>query len=119
MVATTINPARLLTVVVPTLNEAANIAWVLGRMPVEVDEIILGRRPFPPTGTVEGRAPRLRPEPGPGQPTPRGARGAAVLTGDGPWPPATIVIMIDADGSMDPAEIPALGRRIGSRVPTW
>jgi len=31
----------LLTVVVPTLNEEANIAWVLDRMPREVDEIIL------------------------------------------------------------------------------
>ena len=92
------------TVIVPTLNEARNLPHVLPRIPVWVHEVILvdgGSE----DGTVEvaqrlvpghprrrrrsarARAPRCRPGSGP-------ARG-------------DIIVTLDADGSTDPAEIPA------------
>ena len=92
------------TVVVPTLNEEANIAWVLRRMPRDVDEIILVDG-CSTDRTVEV-ARRVRPDlvlvsqPAKG-------KGAALLTGMG-MATGDIVVMIDADGSMDPAEIPAM-----------
>lgn len=91
------------TVVIPTLNEERNISWVLEYLPPMVDEVIL----------VDGRsvdrtvevALEIRPDivvvrettPGKGAAL-RAAFAAA--TGD-------IVVMLDADCSMDPAEIPA------------
>lgn len=91
------------SVIIPTLNEAQNLPWVLGRMPEMVDEIlIIDGRSTDGTAMV---ARRLRPEvrvileerPGKGVALNRGFREA---TGD-------IVVTIDADGSMDPDEIPA------------
>jgi glycosyltransferase involved in cell wall biosynthesis len=94
------SPARI-SVVIPAKNEARNIGWVLERIPSWVDEVVLvdGRSH---DGTVEvSRA--LRPdivvvrddEPG---------KGAALRAG---FAAATghYVVMIDADGSMDPGEI--------------
>jgi glycosyltransferase involved in cell wall biosynthesis len=96
------------TVVVPTLNEERNVAWVLGRIPDSVDEIVL----------VDGRstdrtievALAVRPDvvvvrestPGKGAAL-RAAFAAA--TGD-------VIVMLDADGSMTPAEIPEFVARI-------
>ena len=90
-----------LSVVVPAKNEARNIGWVLERIPASVDEIVL----------VDGRstdrtievARAIRPDivvvqddkPGKGAAL---RAGFAAATGD-------FVVMIDADGSMDPAEI--------------
>ena len=90
-----------ISVVVPTLNEARNIAWVLENMPLEVDEVVL----------VDGRsadrtievALAIRPDavvviddtPGKGCAI---RRGIETATGD-------FVVMLDADGSMDPREI--------------
>jgi glycosyltransferase involved in cell wall biosynthesis len=89
------------SVVVPALNEQENIAWVLHRMPVVVDEVVLvdGRsvdrtretaRAVRPdivviTQNARGKGEALR-------------AGFAAASGD-------IIVMIDADGSMDPAEI--------------
>lgn len=90
-----------LSVVVPAKNEARNIGWVLERIPRDVDEVVL----------VDGRstdrtievARAIRPdivvvrddEPGKGAAL---RAGFAAATGD-------FVVMLDADGSMDPGEI--------------
>jgi glycosyltransferase involved in cell wall biosynthesis len=94
----------LLTVIVPTLNEEANIAWVLGRLPKEVDEIILVDGCS--TDRTVAAARQVRPDLVLVSQPARG-KGAALLTGMG-MATGDIVIMIDADGSMDPAEIPAM-----------
>jgi glycosyltransferase involved in cell wall biosynthesis len=89
------------SVVVPALNEQRNIAWVLHRMPAIVDEVVL----------VDGRsvdqtrqtARAIRPDVVVVTQNARGKGealrvGFAAAKGD-------IIVMIDADGSMDPAEI--------------
>jgi glycosyltransferase involved in cell wall biosynthesis len=89
------------SVVIPTLNEERNVAWVLERLPEMVDEVILvdGRST---DRTVEiARAVRpdiqvvLETEPGKGAAL---RAGFAAARGD-------YIVMIDADGSMDPSEI--------------
>jgi len=89
------------TVVVPTLNEAQNIAWVLERIPTWVDEVVLVDG-FSTDGTVEvARA--VRPDIVVVNQRGRG-KGAALRTG---FETATgdYIVAIDADGSMEPAEI--------------
>ncbi len=91
------------SVVVPTLNEVDNVVLVLPRIPWWVDEVVLVDGGST-DGTVEA-ARAVRPDlrvivdetPG---------KGAALRTG---WRQARgdIVVTIDADGSTDPAEIPA------------
>lgn len=90
------------SVVIPALNEARNLPWLADRMPRNVAEIVLvdGRSV---DDTVEV-AQRLWPEVRVVAQTRRGkgnalACGFHAATGD-------IVVMIDADGSMDPGEIP-------------
>jgi hypothetical protein len=89
------------SVVIPARNEARNIAWVLQHIPLDVDEIVL----------VDGRSTDLtiqvaltiRPDtvvvlddtPGKGCAI---RKGIETATGD-------FVVMLDADGSMDPREI--------------
>ena len=93
---------RSISVVIPALNEAANLPHVLIRLPACVDEVIL----------VDGNsiddtiavARSLRPDVRVVQQDRRGkgnalACGFAAATGD-------IIVMLDADGSNDPAEIP-------------
>jgi glycosyltransferase involved in cell wall biosynthesis len=90
------------SVVVPTLNEARNLPYVLGRMPPDVHEVIV----------VDGHsvddtlavARRLRPDVHIVMQTRTGkgnalACGFAAASGD-------IIVMVDADGSADPGEIP-------------
>jgi glycosyltransferase involved in cell wall biosynthesis len=92
------------SVVIPTLNEARNLPWVLSRLPVEVDEVVLvdGHSTDETVAVARAGHARMRIV---AQPL-RG-KGAALIaglhaaTGD-------IVVMIDADGSMDPVEIPGL-----------
>ncbi|MBA2630215.1 MAG: glycosyltransferase family 2 protein [Thermoleophilaceae bacterium] len=94
-------PRSRISVVIPTKDEASNVAWVLERVPSYVDEVILvdGQST---DGTVEvARAvcPELtlvvEPRPGKGAAL---RAGFAAATGD-------IVVMLDADGSMDPGDI--------------
>ena len=94
--------SKRVTAVIPAMNEAENLPHVLTRLPAIVDEVIL----------VDGHsvddtvavAQRLRPDIRVVTQTARGkgnalACGFAVATGD-------IIVMLDADGSTDPAEIP-------------
>jgi len=89
------------SVVIPTLNEARNIAHVLPKLPAGVDQVVLVDGGST-DGTVEV-ARRLRPDMVIIQQTRRGkgnalACGFAAATGD-------IIVMMDADGSTHPAEI--------------
>lgn len=104
----TVRPRWRVSVVIPAMNEARNIAWVLGRLPASVDEVVLvdGNST---DGTVE-IARRIRPDiVVTGQDSPgKGAAlraGFARATGDA-------VVMIDADGSMEPAEIDSFVERL-------
>jgi glycosyltransferase involved in cell wall biosynthesis len=89
------------SVVVPALNEQRNIAWVLQRMPAIVDEVVL----------VDGRSVDQTAQ------TARAVRPDVVVVTQNAWgkgealrvgfaaASGDIIVMIDADGSMDPAEI--------------
>ena len=102
------------TVVVPAMNEAGNLPHVFASLPRWVDEIILvdGHRP-----TTRSRWPAACAR----HPHRARSRHAARAT---PWPAASppprgdIIVMIDADGSTDPAEIPAFVERARSPAPT-
>lgn len=89
------------SLVIPARNEARNIAWVLEQIPASVDEIILvdGDSTDATLTTALSYRPDIRvvQQEGPG-------KGSALRTG---FRAATcdIVVMIDADGSMMPAEI--------------
>jgi len=90
------------SVVIPTLNEAANLPHVFSRLPEHLHEVILvdGRST---DGTV-AVARRIRPDVRVVRQARRGKGdalgcGFAAATGD-------VVVMLDADGSTDPAEIP-------------
>lgn len=90
------------SVVIPTLNEALNLPHVLERMPTWIDELVIvdGRST---DGTVEV-AKELWDDPVIVKETKPGKglalrRGFEAATGD-------VIVMIDADGSMDPQEIP-------------
>jgi glycosyltransferase involved in cell wall biosynthesis len=89
------------SVVIPTLNEAMNLPWVLRRMPAYVDEVVIvDGRSLDSTVDV-ARALRLdvvvvaEPRPGKGNAV---RAGFAAASGD-------IIVMLDGDGSMDPQEI--------------
>ncbi len=95
------DPVATVSVVIPTLNEAANLPHVLPDIPRWVKEIVLVDGGST-DGTIEA-AKELRDDlviiedltPGKGHALRRGFDAA---TGD-------IIVMIDADGSMDPAEM--------------
>jgi glycosyltransferase involved in cell wall biosynthesis len=93
-------PERV-SVIIPTLNEAENIGWVLERLPAYVHEVVLvdGRS----TDDTVARAQAVRPNIKVVLETAKG-KGAALRAG---FAAATgdLVVMIDADCSMEPAEI--------------
>lgn len=97
------DPALTISVVIPTFNEAQNLPYVLPRIPALVHEVVLVDG-FSADDTVE-IAQRLRPDIRIVMQQGRG-KGAALRTG---FAVATgsIIVMLDADGSTDPAEIPA------------
>jgi glycosyltransferase involved in cell wall biosynthesis len=91
-----------ISVVIPTLNEASNLPHVLTRLPDIVDEVVLvdGHSIDDTIAVAQAIRPDIRivlqVETGKGNAL---ACGFAAATGD-------IIVMIDADGSNDPAEIP-------------
>jgi len=96
-------PAPRVSVVIPTLNEARNLPYVFERLPEGLFEVVLVDG-HSTDGTVEV-ARELRPDIRVVRQTRRGkgnalACGFAACRGD-------IIVMIDADGSTDPREIPA------------
>jgi glycosyltransferase involved in cell wall biosynthesis len=91
-----------ISVVIPTLNEAANLPHVFARLPDCIDELIVVDGLS--TDDSVGVALRLRPDARVILQERRGkgnalACGFAAATGN-------IIVMLDADGSTDPAEIP-------------
>ena len=94
--------APSVTVVVPTLNEAANLPHVFARIPADTDEVIIVDGHSTDDTVAVGRM--LRPDVRVLMQEGRGkgdalACGFAAARGE-------IIVMIDADGSTDPAEIP-------------
>jgi glycosyltransferase involved in cell wall biosynthesis len=93
--------ARTISVVVPAMNEERNIAWVLERIPSYVDEILLvdGHSTDDTVRIARQVRPDIRVVPQRGC-----GKGAAMRTG---FEDAVgdYVVVLDADGSMDPAEI--------------
>ena len=91
------------SVVIPTLNEAENIGHVLDRLPDGLHEVILvdGKSK---DGTIEvavAARPDIRVFTQPGRGKGDALRtGFAAVTGN-------LIVMLDADGSADPAEIPS------------
>jgi hypothetical protein len=92
---------RTVTAVIPTLNEERNIAWVIERIPRVVDEVVIVDGHSVDRTVEMARAARpdvvVVPQEGRG-------KGSALRTafaaarGD-------YIVVLDADGSMDPAEI--------------
>jgi glycosyltransferase involved in cell wall biosynthesis len=90
------------SVIIPALNEERNLPFVAERMPVDVDEIVFVDGDSRDNTAMVARD--LWPDGVHIRQTRRGkgnalACGFAVASGD-------IIVMIDADGSTDPAEIP-------------
>jgi len=89
------------SVIIPTLNEEQNIAWVLDRLPPDVDEVVIvdGRSTDSTIETALAVRPDARVvlEPRPG-------KGAALRAGFDAAR-GDYVVMLDADGSMNPGEI--------------
>src|ERR1700690_2352080 len=100
--ATATRSAASISVVIPALDEAANLPHVLARIPAIVDEVILVDG-HSRDGTIDV-ARTIRPDVRVVLQDGRGkgnalACGFAAATGD-------IIVMLDADASNDPAEIP-------------
>jgi glycosyltransferase involved in cell wall biosynthesis len=90
------------TLVIPAMNEAANIAWVLEQVPACVDEVILVDGNSTDATLVTARFYRPDVRVVNQQGTGKGdALRAGFLAASG-----DVIVMIDADGSMSPGEIP-------------
>ena len=97
-------PEPTISVVIPTLNEAANLPHVLTRIPPSVSEVIVVDGHSIDDTVVVARSilpdARILLQSGRGKGNAL-ACGFAAATGE-------IIVMLDADGSTDPAEIPDL-----------
>jgi glycosyltransferase involved in cell wall biosynthesis len=95
-------PSRIeVSVVVPALNEEHNIGWVLGRIPEFVDEVILVDGGSTDDTVAVSRA--LRPDIRVATQD-RPGKGAALRAGFAAAR-GEVIVMIDADRSMDPSEM--------------
>lgn len=94
---------RSVTVLIPAKNEAGNIAWVLRNMPPSVDEVVLVDGNSTDRTVEVARA--IRPDIVVVNERARG-KGAAMRTGFAVARGAYVVVM-DADGSMHPADVDA------------
>lgn len=95
-------PSRVrVSVVIPAMNEERNIGWVLERLPAVVDEVILvdGDSVDETVSVSRAICPDIRVV---GQE--RRGKGAALRAGFAAAR-GDVIVMIDADRSMDPAEI--------------
>lgn len=92
-----------ISVVVPTVNEAANLPYVLPRIPDWVHEVILvdGESTDGTVDVARVLLPSLRVIE-----QPRNGKGQALIAGI-TASTGEVVVTLDADGSADPAEIPA------------
>jgi glycosyltransferase involved in cell wall biosynthesis len=99
-----------ISVIIPTLNEAGNLAYVLNTIPQWVDEVIIvdGRS----LDDTERVAKVLRPDARIVMQMSRG-KGAALRAGLDAAK-GEILIVMDADGSMDGSEIEAFREALGS-----
>jgi hypothetical protein len=94
-------PCGRVSVVIPAKNEAKNLAWVLLRMPPYVSEVILvdGESTDGTVAIATAALPDITIVQDPGRGKGAALRaGFAAATGD-------CIVMLDADGSMDPAEM--------------
>jgi glycosyltransferase involved in cell wall biosynthesis len=91
----------VVSVVIPARNESRNIGWVLRRMPDLVDEVVLVDGHSTDDTVAAARA--ARPDVVVVSDNGRG-KGEAMRTG-GATARGEFIVMMDADGSMDPAEI--------------
>jgi glycosyltransferase involved in cell wall biosynthesis len=98
------------SVVIPTLNEAANLPAVIPYVPEWVDEIVIvdGRSTDDTIEVARSLSPRVRVVL-----EPRRGKGVALRTGFDAAS-SDIVVMMDADGSMDPDEIGLFVRQLRS-----
>jgi len=98
----TISPNPSLTVVIPTLNEAATLPEVIAGVRPHTDDILVvdGRSPDGTADVARSLGARVVYDHGRG-------KGEAIRTVIGHLE-RDIVVFIDADGSHDPADIPAL-----------
>lgn len=101
-------PHPTVSVVVPAMNEAANLPHFFAAMPPEITEVILvdGHSQDATVAVARAAYPKVRIVHQRGQGK-GGAllEGIAVATGD-------IVVLLDADGSTDPREIPSFVRAL-------
>ena len=91
-----------ISVVIPALNEAENLPYVLPRIPADVDEVVLvdGCSTDDTVAVACELMPEIRIVTQEGR-----GKGAALRTGFAACT-GDVIVMLDADGSTDPAEIP-------------
>jgi len=97
-----------ISVIVPALNEAQNLPIVLPRIPADVFEVILvdGNSTDDTVAVARAVLPSIRIVPQQGR-----GKGAALRTGFAAAK-GDIIVMIDADGSTQPEEIPAFVQKL-------